>query len=303
MLLGDAHCLAARGCLSREELDARFPQGYQGFEQPDSEPLLSGQLNGCTSQYGRGVLTLIRSLIEHDGFHHTDYARSLLETPEDEECLDEPTSKMRRNFQLNSRNPFEHSDYQDGSDDEGLINVTRLAPLVAVHATDDELPALLNIFTRVLQQSDRAVAYANLQAKILRQLWQGISPEEVFSDQLFTHSTSYGFDHELSRKLQEAIMALEHSGRQAAMEFGNEGMLICAFPLCIHTFLKNRDSWSEAFHACALAGGDTSGRAAWIGSWLGASLGFNSIPTDWLNKLAHKEQINNNIHQLLHLIT
>jgi transglutaminase-like putative cysteine protease len=57
------------------------------------------------------------------------------------------------------------------------------------------------------------------------------------------------------------------------------------------------DDFATAILCTLRAGGDNAGRAAMIGAWLGASLGLEGIPEEWLNKLTQRPRIEAAIKQ------
>jgi len=105
----------------------------------------------------------------------------------------------------------------------------------------------------------------------------------------------------MERKLNEACMLLSYDVPQACEQLGQEELLICAFPCCIHNFLRHQTDWKEAFSQCAQAGGDSTGRASLIGSWLGASLGKKSIPEAWLAIIHDYKTVDQQINELVRM--
>ena len=55
--------------------------------------------------------------------------------------------------------------------------------------------------------------------------------------------------------------------------------------------MKHQHSFPDAITATLRAGGNNAGRAALVGTWLGAYLGVNGIPKEWLKHLADQAEI------------
>jgi ADP-ribosylglycohydrolase len=67
----------------------------------------------------------------------------------------------------------------------------------------------------------------------------------------------------------------------------------------LHAFLKHADDFETCILATIRAGGDNAGRAAMLGSWLGAHLGIQAIPREWRNRLTAASRINAALDKIL----
>ena len=64
-----------------------------------------------------------------------------------------------------------------------------------------------------------------------------------------------------------------------------------AFPAVIHFLARYEDNLKEALVENVMAGGDSAARGMVTGMILGAHLGMNAIPADWLADLKNREAI------------
>ena len=55
--------------------------------------------------------------------------------------------------------------------------------------------------------------------------------------------------------------------------------------------MKHNEDFPKAILESAKAGGDNAGRAAMIGSWIGARLGADALPNEWILKLNRSSEI------------
>ena len=66
---------------------------------------------------------------------------------------------------------------------------------------------------------------------------------------------------------------------------------ICSCPSALQATAKHNEDFQTAILETARAGGDNAGRAAIIGSWIGARLGVEELPQVWIQKLNRAPQI------------
>jgi len=83
------------------------------------------------------------------------------------------------------------------------------------------------------------------------------------------------------------------------MLFGQSCPLLSSFTAALHTMLTCSNDFAEALTATANAGGDSAGRAAMIGAWLGAHLGIGAIPAAWQTNLTAHDRIEADIEQII----
>jgi len=95
----------------------------------------------------------------------------------------------------------------------------------------------------------------------------------------------------VSRKVREAQEASSRPVIEATCSFGQSCALASSFPAAVHAALAHADDFAAAILATARAGGDSAGRAALTGAWLGAALGIQGIPIDWRQRLTARDAI------------
>jgi ADP-ribosylglycohydrolase len=180
--------------------------------------------------------------------------------------------------------------FQDGADDDQPATATRLVPVVVVHYWDNALLALAESATRVAQNNERAVAYMKAHAVILRELFSGAGAGEAFGAAARVVSDD-GAGAEVARSIEAAVASLPLDVKDATLKFGQSCPLASSFPAAVHAALKYETDVVRAIAETANAGGDSAGRAALIGAWLGARLGLAGIPADWRDRLNARTEI------------
>jgi ADP-ribosylglycohydrolase len=104
---------------------------------------------------------------------------------------------------------------------------------------------------------------------------------------------------EVVERIELASASRTLSVHDATMLFGQSCPLPSSFTAALHTMLTCSNDFAEALTATANVGGDSAGRAAMIGGWLGAYLGIEAIPAAWLTKLTDQDQIEADIEQIV----
>ena len=185
-------------------------------------------------------------------------------------------------------------DYQHGADDDQLATAARLVPVVVSERAHGEaaLLAAAKSATRVAQNNAVALACMKANALILDDLLGGRTLADAFERaavRIAALDTARGT--EVAGYIRAGFAWQTRSVTEAALEFGQSCPLEGSFPVSVQCALAHGESFSEAMLANARAGGDSAGRGALIGGWVGARLGVAAIPADWRRKLTAHDRI------------
>ncbi len=302
-LIGDAFCLGSHWIYSFDEIAARFPDGIKGFETPFSGHYHDGKQSGDFTHYGDAALLVLESVARCGHFDAYDFGSQLIKLMTDDSYTgyrDHATKGMIAHYRAYHDNiPTTPFDFQQGADDDQPATVTHLAPIVVSHLNDDDLPGTIAKVTRVCQNNQRAIAYSQATALILRALINGSSPEAAISETILIIKSPENQYSEVIERIESASASRTLSVHDATMLFGQSCPLLSSFTAALHTMLTCSNDFVEALTATANAGGDSAGRAAMIGAWLGAYLGIEAIPAAWLTKLSAHDQIEADIEQIV----
>ena len=206
------------------------------------------------------------------------------------------TLENYRNHLEVSQEPY---DFQEGADDDQLATISLLAVLIGFYvARNGGIPAdrtglfeQVKILTHVRQQNDPAVAYCQAHTRQLLELLAGRDIHSAFHHVEEQLDTEDKLDREVRRKLRDAFQ-LKHKGTVEATDFlGQSCPLICSFPSAVQATAKHNEDFQTAIIETVKAGGDNAGRAAMIGSWIGARIGVDELPQEWIRKLNRSEKI------------
>ncbi|GLI37872.1 ADP-ribosylglycohydrolase family protein [Geobacter hydrogenophilus] len=301
--VGDAACLGSHWIYELEELQRRFQGGVVGFETPADGHYHTGKRSGELTHYGDGALVMLRSVAERGHFDPQDFGRRFVELFSSDSYrgyLDHATRDTLAHWQaFTETHPGEPYDFQDGADDDQPATATRLVPVVIAHWRDASLLRVVETATRVCQNNDRAVAYMRCHALILRELFNGTDLHEAFHRAATEMERGSGFGPEVANSIRKACASLTLSVRDATLAFGQSCPLASSFPAAVHCALRHSVDFAAAVLDTANAGGDSAGRAALIGSWLGAFHGIAGISEAWRHRLAARYEIERHLEELV----
>jgi len=182
-----------------------------------------------------------------------------------------------------------------GANDDQSNAIAHQVLVTALHAGNTaNLLAEIDKITRVTQNVDRAVAYAQAAARILEKI---LTTNITAYDAVFTTVTDLrsptrihpnAADAELADKLAKVLTELSKSNFDVVQEIGSA----CEYPFNLitgsHLIAKldnSADSYTSAVRQTILAGGDQASRNFYVASIQGARLGNkNLLPAAWKAK-------------------
>jgi ADP-ribosylglycohydrolase len=302
--VGDAAALGTHWIYDLDELRSKFPRGVIGFEAPMEGHYHFGKKSGDQTHYGDGALVLLESIASSGGFDARLFGESFVRRFDPENYsgyLDRATKGTLENFQsFRAAHPDQQFDFQQGADDDHLGGASRIAGLVVRYWRTPELLDIVRAATRVCQNNGRTIAYMQFHALLLREMFRG---ENVHSALEQAQKEFMGVDQkfwpEIRYKSQAALEETLNDVTEATETFGQACPLEQSFPSALHAFLKHADDFETCILATIRAGGDNAGRAAMLGSWLGAHLGIQAIPREWRNRLTAASRINAALDKIL----
>ena len=301
--VGDAAALGTHWIYDLTELSARFPGGVFGFEAPAGDYHQSRK-PGDQTHYGDGALVLLESIADHGGFDPRAFGNRFVETFGSSDYrgyLDYATLGTLKNYRrFRESNSTGDYDFQQGADDAEPATASRLAGLAVRYRRDPNLPATIESLTRVCQNNRRAIGYMKFHGLFLLELFLGRDVHDALEDAMVRvaplaphHST------ELRQQTQRARAEAGKDVTEATAEFGQACPLTQSFPSALHAFLRHSDDFKTAVLANLRAGGDSAGRGAMLGSWLGARLGVDAIPREWRTRLTAAPRISAALDKIL----
>jgi ADP-ribosylglycohydrolase len=300
--VGDAAALGTHWIYDLEEMEKLYPGGVNGFETPQPGHYHYGKQPGDQTHYGDGALVLLESIAREGQFDAKAFGRSFVERFSTYSgYIDQATQGTLDNYRaFVEKQPAETFEFQDGADDDQLATGSRLAALVARHWNDRNLLTRTEQATRVCQNNATAIAYMKFNALLLAELFRGRDVHTALhrvEEQIV--SVEQRFGQEVRRKSREALEETVNEVVEATVSFGQSCPLPHSFPSSIHALLKHTDDFETAILATLRAGGDSAGRAAMLGGWLGARRGLGGIPKGWRIRLTNADCISARIEKIV----
>lgn len=295
--LGDAASLGAHWIYNTKEIEATYPGGVNGFETPADGHYHAGKSAGDFTHYGDAAMVLLEALENADSLDVAAFGKLFAEKMDPKNgyagYFDAATRGTLENYLNHTEVSEEPYGFQEGADDDQLATISALAIFVAfyvvtagaVPADTAELFQQIDQLTRVRQNNDRAVAYCQAHARLLLELLEGRDIHSTFHRVEEHLETDQKLDREVRRKIKDAFN-LKHKGTIEATDIlGQSCPLICSFPSAVQATAKHNEDFEDAILETVRAGGDSAGRAAMIGAWIGARLGAEELPKAWIEKL------------------
>ena len=254
----------------------------ENFVKPERPTYHPTKKLGEFTHYGDQTLVLLKSIAADSGFDLNHFARRWQVFFDSYEgYFDGATKETRENFS-SGKDPVEAG---SGSDD--LAGAARIAPLAFFYRHDlDKFLEASRAQTALTHNNQTVIESAEFFSRVVWRVLQGKSPTDAIN-----RTISKEFDREPYAKwVGDGIKSIEKDTRQAILDFGQMCEIEAAFPCVIHLIAKYEDNLKEGLIENAMAGGDSAGRGLLVGMILGAHLGTEAIPPNWLTELkAYRE--------------
>jgi ADP-ribosylglycohydrolase len=302
--VGDAAALGTHWIYDLDNQQKLYPEGINGFEAPKEGHYHFGKEPGDQTHYGDGAMVLLESIAREGKFVARAFGRSFVERFQPGiygGYFDKATKGTLENFaKFAEANLGDEFDFQKGADDDQLAAGSRLAALVVRYLNDPDLLTVVEQATRVCQNNQHTIAYMKFNALLLSEL---LNKSDVRTALARATERIAAFEPKLGpgicAQVRQAIDLVSKEVTDATLVFGQSCPLPRSFPSSIHALLKHPDNFEAAVLATLRAGGDSAGRAAMVGAWLGAHLGIDAIPESWRTRLTFGERISSAVEEIL----
>jgi ADP-ribosylglycohydrolase len=260
------------------------------FIKPKEDSYHPTKDKGGFTHYGDQQLVLLESVVMKNGFDLNDFSerwQGFFQAYNG--YFDGATKGTLRNF--TKRNDPQNS----GSPSDDLAGASRIAPLVLCYPNDlDQLVETAKVQTRMTHRDPLTVRCAEFFARVVWKSLRGTPPatavtevtEETFPDTIIAEWVEDGLD------------SITMDSVSAIGSFGQSCHTSDAFPGVIHLIAKYENDLREGLIQAVMAGGDNAARGMAVGMILGAYLGEEHLPEEWVTNLMKGEEINNLLHQI-----
>ncbi len=286
---GDALALGVHWIYDTEMIQGKFGR-VERFLRPLGLSFHSSRELGDFTHYGDQALLLLESLAESGGFSLEAFAQKWKKSMgQYGGYLDKATKMTLENF-ASGKSPGD-----SGSPSTELGGAARIAPLVFFYEKDPEtLVKSARAQTAMTHNTPQVVDIAEFFARVAHGVLQGNGPVEVMkhvADRFFA-STS------LAEQVDEGLGLATQESRQVILDLGQNCASDSAFPSSVQLIARYENDLREGLIENVMAGGDSAARGLVTGMVLGAHLGMDKIPREWLEELRQGEKINQLLHAL-----
>ena len=285
----DSLSLGAHWIYNMNRIDAEIGR-VDHLMKPPAKTYHPTKDRGEFTHYGDQMLVLLESVSACNGFDLIHFSRSWRNffTTYDGYC-DHATKDTLENFKA-GKNPS-----VSGSSSSDLGGASRIAPLVSCYHNDfEKFITAAREQTAMTHNHPRVIESAEFLSRVVWKVLRGSAPisaiKEV-SEVNFKESS-------LTEWVIEGMDSAQLETRSVISSFGQMCEINSAFPSVIHLTAKYEKDLKEALVENVMAGGDSAARGMVVGMILGAYLGVETIPADWLSGLKQYRWIINLIETI-----
>lgn len=273
----DSLALGAHWIYDTAEIDRRFGR-VEELVAPGADSYHKGKQRGALTHYGDQALVLLESVAAAGSFslEHFAAAWRQLFVAGYQGYVDKATAATLENL--------EHglSLDQCGSRSSDLGGAARIAPLLFRYRDDREaLLAAVRRQTRLTHNNPATLAGAEFIAKLVLEVLAGTSPATAMEQALEEGVV----DIDLDIRIRSALDSGGKESRSVIKQFGQVCGIAAALPGALHLVLRYPDDLKTALIENVMAGGDSAARGLVVGMILGAHLGREAIPENWLTAM------------------
>jgi len=278
----DSLALGVHWIYNTRVIDKKFGR-VDHFIKPERPTYHPTKNRGEFTHYGDQSLLLLESVAKCQGFDLTDFSERWQKLFDYYDGYVDGATKGTLENLASGKSPT-----QAGSGSDDLAGASRIASLVYIYRND--LQGLIDSAraqTAFTHNSPPVIQSAVFFASIAHQILAGTAPlaaiEQAQKDEF--HSDPF------NEWIQMGLESTERDSRQAILDLGQMCEIPAAFPGVVHLIAKYENDLKTALVENVMAGGDSAGRGLLVGLVLGAHLGMEAIPPEWLNDMKAYPQI------------
>ncbi len=232
---------------------------------------------GDFTHYGDQVFVLLESIAARKSFDPSDFSKrwqDLFRTYRG--YVDQATKKTLQNL-AQGQGPEDA-----GSSSTDLSGAARIAPLIyRYHKEPEMLVKAARAQTRMTHNNPLVMDGAEFFARVCCKVLEGTAPTKAMIE--VAEARFKGFP--LFGWVKEGLGSAGEDSVSVIARFGQSCHTDDAFPGVVHLIAKYEKDLKEALVQAVMAGGDSAGRGLMVGMVLGAHLGDQTLPKEWVSGL------------------
>jgi len=279
---GDSLALGLHWIYSTRRIAEEFGR-VDTFLKPHADSHHRSKERGEFTHYGDQTLVLLQSIAEKKAFDPEDFSLRWQALFADYKgYYDQATRDTLDNFSKGA------SLEESGSSSNDIAGAARIAPVVYCHRDDlDTLILSARAQTSMTHADPLVVDSAELFARVTYKVLKGDSPTNAVS----VEAEEYFAGTPFPSWVDAGVRSAARDSVEVIREFGRSCHTPEAFPGIIHLIAKYDMDLKEALVQSVMSGGDSAARAMIVGMILGAHLGMEALPDEWITSMKKTEEI------------
>jgi len=278
----DALALGAHWIYDTNQIDSQIGR-VETLLPPPPGSYHPNRRQGEFTHYGDQALVLLESLVKNDGFTLNGFSADWQEMMRKYDgYMDKASTATLENLQAGK------TPEASGSASSDLGGAARIAPLVAWYSDDiDSLLEAAHAQTLMTHRAAATIAGAEFLAKTAFKILHGATPTAAIEESLEEGVA----DLDLDNRIRMGLDSKGKDSREVIGHFGQMCGVAAAMPGVIHLVATYENDLKTALIENVMAGGDSAARGLACGMLLGAHLGPDAIPADWLDGMRQHNHI------------
>ena len=280
--LGDTLALGAHWIYDTDKIYKLFGR-VDSLLKPRVDSYHPKKDKGDFTHYGDQTFVLLESVAARRGFDLEDFSdrwRSLFEDYNG--YIDQATSITLSKYAAGNSAGYA------GSQSDDFAGASRIAPLVYCYRKDlGNLVKNTRSQTIMTHNNPLTIDSTEFFARVSWSVLNSTNPVEAMKQVSYEHFR----ESPLSTWVYNGIESKDTESLRAILRFGQSCHTQEAFPSTVHLIARYERDLKEALVQSVMAGGDSAARNMMTGMVLGASLGPESLPKDWLDNLKKRDDI------------
>lgn len=287
--VGDTFALGAHWIYDTNLIDEKIGR-VDSLLKPRDDSFHAGKEKGDFTHYGDQALILLESIVKAKGFSLPTFASYWQNMFADYKgYLDKATKGALDNFNQGI------APEKSGFDSSDLGGAARVAPLIYCYREDlDDLIAAAKAQTAMTHRATATIEGAAFIARTVYEVLHGATPTEAIEASLEEGIN----DIDLDARIRGSLDSTGKDTRTAIGQFGQMCAIAAALPGAIHLVTTYEKDLESALIENVMAGGDSVARGMVAGMILGAHLGIEAIPENWLKEMRQYEHITQLLQQI-----
>jgi len=238
---------------------------------------------GDFTHYGDQAFVLLESVSANKGFVLKDFVKRWQNLYEEYRgYLDQAT----RHTLANLENGISPEDAGSSSND--IAGAARIAPLIYFIRDDaDALVKACRDQTAMTHRDSNTIDASEFFSLACLMVLEGKKPSKALKDL----ATGYFAGSDIGTWVVAGLKSIEQGSIDAIKNFGQSCHTPEAFGGVVHLIAKYEDNLKEALIQSVMAGGDSAARGMLVGMVLGAHLGMEAIPHQWIADMKKARQV------------